>query len=140
MRLLAIATLVAALATAPLSAQNCSSLTVTGSGAPSTQLSFAVTGATANALTLVLVGDTTGSTVINTPFGTLTLGLAAPFIPLPLGVTNAQGAVTVQFNVPAGTPSADLFGQALTVGFSTGGGRPSLSFCTSNVAGFHIGN
>jgi hypothetical protein len=140
-KIAAVATLLAALLTAPTSAQSCSTLAVNGTGAPETVLTFAVTGATANSPTLLLVGETTGSTVIPLgPFGTLTLGLAVPFIPLPLGVTDAQGAATLRFNVPRGTPSADLFGQALTIGFGMNGGRPTLSFCTSNVPGFHIGS
>ena len=120
------------------SAQTCATLTVTGSGAPGTDLTFALNGA-ANSPALLAIGDTAGTTTFNFgPLGSLTLGLAQPFVPLPLGLTDASGNVSRTVSIPAGLPAADLFGQGLTVTFTL---PPTLglSFCTSNVAAFHVG-
>lgn len=121
------------------------SLSVTGSGAPGSTLAFALDGSTAGAFCFLAIGETQGTTTINLgPLGTLTLGLAFPFAPVPIGVANAQGDVSFSLNVPSGlTTGIDLFGQGITLGISMpgpgGGGPPSLSFCTTNVVSFHVG-
>jgi len=120
-------------------AQSCGTLAVTGSGAHGTQLTIAVTGATANSFAILAVAENTGTTTINLPMsGTLTLGLASPIIPLPLGRTDASGNASVSFNVPARLTTAhNVNGQAVTVSFTF---HPfALSACTSNVAAFAIG-
>ncbi len=125
----------------------CSALTVTGTGLPGTTLQVDVDGTTAGEMAFLLVGAAQGTTTLNLGMmGSLTLGLATPFLPLPLGMTNATGDVSRSFAVPsAATMGLDVFGQGLTIGFSftppTGGGMPSFGFstCTSNVVPFHVG-
>lgn len=148
-------TLVAALS-ASLAAQSCSNLTATGNGAPGTSVVLALTGAPANAFTAVAIGDTLGTTTLNIgPLGTLTLGLAQPFVPLPMGLTNAAGEASRTINVPnsPSLPGIDLYGQAVSMTWAMqvpGPGNPgpggphasilTLTFCTSNVVSFHLGN
>ena len=106
----------------------CATLTVTGTGAPGTSLTFNVDGTAVHAFALLAVGETQGTTTIPLgQLGSLTLGLATPFIPLPLGFTNASGV----------TWGIDLFGQGVTAAYTF---MPfSVTFCASNVAGFHVG-
>lgn len=135
--------LVLATLAAAASAQ-CSSLTVTGSGAPGTTLTVALDGTSPNAFAFLVLGNTQGTTTINFgALGTLTLGLAAPFTPAPIGMTNLQGDVSMTIQVPSNLPvgGVDLFAQGVTLGLQfTPPTPPSFSFCASNVAGFHIGN
>ena len=124
---------------ATASAQNCSTLAVSG-GSPGSQLTIAVSGAPANTPTIVLLSQSTGSTVIPTPFGTLSLGLASPFSPLPLGTTDANGDASISFQVPAqAAMCVMLYGQALSIEFDITVVPPTLSFCTSNVAPIALG-
>jgi hypothetical protein len=118
-------------------AQNCS-LTITGSGAPNTSLSFAFQGAPRSPALLV-IGDTQGTTTLNFgSLGSLTLGLAQPFVAAPLGFTDATGAVTRDVHVPGNVPSSDLFGQGVGITFAP---PPNLGlgFCTTSVVPFHVG-
>jgi hypothetical protein len=126
----------------------CSTLAVTGTGLPGTTLTVAVDGpAATHGIVFLLVGAAQGSTTINLgPAASLTLGLADPFLPVPLGMADASGDITRSLDVPSGlTMGVDVFGQSLTLGFSfslpTGGGMPSfgVSTCTSNVVPFHVG-
>jgi hypothetical protein len=125
----------------------CSTLAITGTGLPGTTLQVDLTGSTAAAIAFVVIGETQGSTTITLgSAGSLTLGLDGPFLPVPLGMTSATGAVSRGFPVPsAATVGVDGFGQGLTLSFSftppTGGGMPTFGFstCTSNVAPFHFG-
>lgn len=142
----------ASLFAASLSAQ-CATLAVTGTGAPGTTLTFALDGSSANAVAFLVVGATQGSQTLPIgPLGTVTLGVAMPFLPLPLGPTDANGDVSLAAPVPsAATMGLDLFAQGLTIGFTLptlpptlppGGGIPSFGFslCASNVVGFHFGS
>ena len=126
------------------SAQACAALSVTGTGAPGTDLVFTLDGSTAGAFAALAVGDTTGTTTLNFgSLGSLTLGLASPFIPLPLGMTDASGDITRTLHVPNVTsiPGVDLFGQGVTFTFTFNGpGLPTLTFCTTNVVPFHLGS
>ncbi len=73
----------------------------------------------------------------------LTLGLAAPFTPAPIGLTNLQGDVSMTIQVPNNLPvgGVDLFAPGVTLGQQfTPPTPPSFRFCASNVAGFHTGN
>ena len=144
-------TLVAAclgLFAANASAQSCATLTVAGTGAPGTTLTFNFDGQASGAFAFLAVGATQGTTSIPFgPLGTLTLGLDAPFLTLPLGMTNASGDASASIPVPNGFPlSLDLFAQGLTAELTITPPSPpnpptiSLTFCTSNVAGFHIGS
>ncbi len=136
------------LAASGLVAQSCSTLTVTGNGAPGTSVVFDLAGSTPLSLTALAVGDTAGTTVFDLgPLGSLTLGLASPFIPLPFGFTDTNGAASRTINVPPGNiPGIDLFGQAVSMSLlpatpgPNGPGRPAVTFCTSNVVSFHLGN
>jgi hypothetical protein len=116
-------------------------LTVTGTGAPGTSLTFAVDGSTPSGFAFLAIGDTQGTTTVALgPLGTLTLGLAFPFGVVPMGPTDAQGDASLTIDIPAGvTGSADLFAQGVTLGVTLGGGMPTLSLCATNVVGFHVG-
>ncbi len=135
--------------TALAPAQECATLTITGNGAPGTDLTFELTDAPSGTVAFLVFGKTAGSTSLGFgPLGTLDLGLAAPFIPVPMGLTDDGGAASSTIPVPAGFDHAvlDLLVQGLTaelkISMAMGTGWPSLSldFCTSNVAGFQIGN
>ena len=131
----------ASLLTSFAAAQSCSTLTVTGTGAPGTSVTFAVDGTAAGAFAILAVSDAAGTTTLNFgSIGTLVLGVNSPFIPLPLGMTDASGDVSRTVNVPNGNiPGVDLVGQGVTVEVAFTGGL-SLTFCTSNVATFHLGS
>lgn len=128
-----------ALLCAPLAAQACSDLSVSG-GSPGTNLDFALTGAPANAPSLLVIGTTLGSTTINLGPVSFDLGLASPFFGLPLGMTDGNGSAGLSIPMPTqGIPGLDLNAQAVTIGFTIGRGMPTLSVCTSDVESFHIG-
>jgi hypothetical protein len=121
-------------------------LGVTGTGAPGTSVTFAVDGTVIGGFAFLAIGDTQGTTAINFgPLGTLTLGLAIPFSAVPMGQTNLQGDAVLSLAIPATVPGgADLFAQGVTLGISMPGpggpSLPTLSFCATNVVGFHIGS
>jgi hypothetical protein len=124
----------------------CATLTVTGTGAPGTSLTLTIDGTAANQFAFLAVGQTQGSSTLPLgPFGTLTLGLAQPWAPVPVGQTDASGNAAIIVTVPPMVPSTlALFGQGLTLGFTIGTpgpGQPpfSLTTCTTNVAAFSIG-
>lgn len=126
----------------------CSTLAVTGTGLPGTTLTIAVDGpAATNGIVWLLVGAETGTTTIHLgPTLSLSLGLDDPFVPVPMAMADANGDATRSIDVPSSvTLGVDVYGQALTIGFSfslpTGGGMPSfgLTTCTSNVVPFHVG-
>jgi hypothetical protein len=133
MKTLSIAALLALASFVPA---QCGTLAVTG-GAPSTNLQIGVSGATANSIAILAVGATLGSTTVPLPGGNLVLGLASPFLPVPLGMVDASGAVSLSVPVPANIPQINLHGQAVVVGFTM---QPfSLSACGTNVVSFTIG-
>ncbi|MBI5853534.1 MAG: hypothetical protein HZB39_21200 [Planctomycetes bacterium] len=124
---------------APLSAQACSDLDVTG-GAPGTTLTFTLSGATPLSPALMVVGPTTGTTTIVLGPLSFELGLAQPFAVLSLGMTDLTGAASLALPIPnAPLPPVALNAQAVTLGFSFGGGPPGLTACTSDVAAFTVG-
>ena len=131
----------------PVISTSCADLAVTGTGAPGTDLTFALTGAEPHAHAWTMIGFAEGTTLIDIgPLGTLELGLVEPFIPKPMHQTDGNGDTTDTIFVPPGLPfSVDLFAQAFSwsvnVQHSPGGpATVSLLFCTSAVEGFHIGN
>jgi hypothetical protein len=127
--------LLAAAATA-----QCGTLTATG-GAPGTNLDLALHG-DAHAFAIIAFGQTAGTTTIN--FGTiatLTLDLAMPFAPVPIGMTDANGDASRSIRIPATLPGQDLVLQGLTASFSfTPPMTVGLTFCTSNVVSVHVGS
>lgn len=140
MKLISTLALATALTAGLAQAQACSSLTVTGSGAPGSDLDFALTGAGANAFALAAIGETAGSTSIQ--FGalaTLDLGLDRPFFVLPLGRTDTNGDVTQTFTVPNVPSMQNLNAQAFTADISFMPPTIGLTFCTSDVVAFTIG-
>lgn len=132
--------LVSSLAALAFAGNPCSTLTVTGTGAPGTDLRFDLDGGAANAPALLVMGQTAGSFSVNIgALGTLELGILPPFSMLPLGMTDANGDASLTVRVP-NVSGVDLNGQGLTVELRINRGRPSLNFCTSNVAPFRIGS
>ncbi|HEX6810140.1 MAG TPA: hypothetical protein VF384_00830 [Planctomycetota bacterium] len=126
---------------------SCADLAVGGTGAPGTNLTFSLTGADPNAFAWLVIGAVPGTTVINIgPLGTLTLGLVDPFIPHPIGQTDASGDASGSIFVPPGLPfSLDLLAQGFSWYVDVQHGPPgpatvSFVFCTSGVESFHIGN
>lgn len=116
--------------------RNCSTLTITGPGTPSTSLSLDLNGE-ANAFAYMLIGVTHGLTSFNYgPLGTLELGIASPFLTAPLGMTDGNGDASLIINLPgSGLANTSFLAQGLTIEVLAG---PTLSFCTSPVQGFSI--
>jgi hypothetical protein len=130
-----------------VSAQQCATLGVTGTGAPGTTLTFSLDGSTPNAFAFLVVGAAQGSLAVDLgPIGSLTLGVLPDFI-LPLGATDLAGDASLAANVPpAPVPGQDLFGQGVTLGFTlptvppTGIPNLAWTLCVSNVVSFHYGS
>jgi hypothetical protein len=136
MKNLTIAALLALASFVP--AQACGTLAVTGTGLPSTTLTIGVSGAQSNSIALAVIGTTLGTTTVQLPMSSsLVLGLASPFLPLPIGMVNAAGTASVSIPLPANIPQLSLHGQGVVVGFTM---NPfSLNACASNVVSFTIG-
>ena len=133
-----------ALLTAPLSAQSCSDLTVTGDGSPGTALVFSIAGAPADAPTAVLAGfGGTGSFPPGMSF--IDLGILPPFFPLGAGMTDANGDYSLTIDVPAMLRGyIQGHAQGISVEFTLPGrpgGRPAfpITLCTSDVEAFSAG-
>lgn len=137
MRTLHLATVLTLAAAA--AAQSCGTLAISGGAAGST-LSIGVTGVPNGSYVILGISENTGSTTVNVgPLGlNLTLGLAVPILPLPIGRADGNGAITRSFDVPAGLlQQYPLQGQAVATTLSI---FPfSFSACASNVVGFTIG-
>ncbi len=133
-----LATLVLGALAATASAQTCSTLAVSGTGAPGTNLTFTLTGQPVGSIGILFLGDTTGSTSL--AFGTLAtleLGLAQPFIPVPM-MTRPTGT-TLTVRVPNQVTAMSLFAQGTGASLDITGTTPTLAFCTSNVVPFSVG-
>ena len=83
---------------APVLSQ-CSTLTVSGSINAGETITVGVSGAPANAITVLAIGDA-GTTTIPIPGNALTLGVEN-FIVLPIGVADASGHGSISVTVPA---------------------------------------
>lgn len=142
--------LIAVLSTLTLSAlvpaQDCATLSISQTG---TDVSIELTtDGGERALGIIALGMTEGNTSIDFgPLGSLELGLAMPFAPLPIGFTDMSGDVSRGFTVPPGLPAFDLFAQGFTAELSLalGAGFPPMptigwDFCTSNVVPVQIGH
>jgi hypothetical protein len=129
----------AALLAASAAAQNCSSLTMTGSGAPNSAIVLTLQGDPFSPAALAF-SEAMGTTVLPFgAFGSLLLGIAPPYFTVPLSNTNAIGEVVVTLPIPASIQSWDLFAQGLTTTLSFSPGGLQLSFCTSNIVPLHVG-
>ncbi|MFT4843846.1 MAG: hypothetical protein ACJA0V_002169 [Planctomycetota bacterium] len=97
-----------------------------------------VDGTAPMAFAFFAVGDTLGTTAINLgSFGTLTLGLAAPFVPAVAGLTDINGDASLSFSVPATAPAGTYYAQGVTIGFGvTPGTGVTLDICAGDVASF----
>lgn len=126
------------LSLASFASAQCGTLAVQGTGAAGTTLTVSVSGTTAGGMVALVVGPTAGTTAINVGPLNLTLGLAQPFFPLPLGTADATGNVSVSFAIPSQvTQQVALNAQAATLGFTL---RPlAITACASNVVAFTIG-
>jgi hypothetical protein len=125
--------------TSMATAQACGSLAIVGTGAPGTIMQVDVTGAQAGGVAMLVIGDTLGSTTLPLPLGgSLILGLAEPFFPLPVGEIDAAGAATTSIQLPSVLgPQILLNAQAVVFGFSL---MPfGFSACASNLVPFTIG-
>jgi len=126
----------------------CATLAITGTGAPGTALTFAIDGSVADAFAFVVVGPNAGSTTIGGGPLSLSLGLAAPFIPVPMGMTDASGDASLTVQVPNGAlPLITMYAQGVTVSLSLPpvggppvGGPPGLTACTMAVGSFQLGS
>jgi hypothetical protein len=135
MRQLSVALLAIAVIAAPSVAQ-CSTLTITGTINPGETITISVSGAPAEELTFIAIGDA-GSTTIELPGDDLVLGLDAPFLLLPIGVTDASGDVSRMIGVPSNIPPAWIHDHTFTVQAVTASLNfmPfGFSFCVSNTA------
>jgi hypothetical protein len=121
-----------------LQAQNCGTLAINGTGAPGTDETISITGATPNALAIVLVGPTAGTTSLHLGMLSVDLGLAEPFFFLPFARTDANGDGSLTVTVPNGIPQQfALNGQGMAIGFTM---MPfSITACVTNVVAFTIG-
>jgi hypothetical protein len=138
MRYLSLALIAALAISAPALAQ-CSTLAVTGTINAGQTVTVDVSGAPANSIVFIAVGDA-GNTSIPLPGGTtLSLGVAQPFLLLPLGMADASGHVALSAEVPANIPANLIQNhtytvQAISASFSFGPSMPSFSVCASNTA------
>jgi hypothetical protein len=125
--------------TSPSAAQHpCSTLKVDGSGRPGTHLTFTLSRADTHAPAVLFIAGHTGRTVLHFgSLGSLTLGLEQPLIMVLLGATSGHGAAAVVLPVPLHVPELALHAQGTSVRVVHE--HPPLMFCTSNVAGFHVG-
>jgi hypothetical protein len=123
---------------APMLAQ-CSTLTVSGSINAGQTITVDVSGAPANSLVMLAIGDA-GTTTIPIPMNPLVLGVTN-FIVLPIGQADANGHASISVTVPANIPANVIQNHTFTVqsvSFAlptfTPGQFPTLSFCVSNTA------
>ena len=148
MRLLSTLALLAVISV-PLSAQTCQ-LSTSGTLAPGSTFSIDLSDSLPNAMTFLVVGQTMGSTTISFgPIAGFTLDLDAPFIPLPMGMTDMNGDVSLSVDIPGMVPSLPMLtihGQAVSIDFGFGGGGmggggmglPMINTCVSNLITVNI--
>ena len=114
------------------------SLAISG-GASGSQLSISVAGASSGSYAILVVGEQAGSTQVPLPIGgSLVLGIAEPFFPVPIGMADMAGAVSLQLQIPANLPGQlSLQAQAVSLGYSL---MPfAIRACASNVVPVTIG-
>ena len=119
---------------APTSAQ-CSTFDIDSQPDPSGMfqtVSWSVDGSSPMAPTFLVLGETLGTTSVALLDDTLDLGLASPFIVVPVGVTDATGALSASFDLPPDL-GLTLYGQSVGFGIDFTSMPPSIQFCESNV-------
>ena len=113
------------------------SLALTGNICAGDSVTASVSGGGPMLLTMLAMGETTGSTTIGSGASAVTIGLDNPFVIIPIGFTDANGDVDLTINIPAGVDPSILPGQlhvqAATLDFSVGMGGFSLTIETSGV-------
>jgi hypothetical protein len=96
-------------------------------------VTITTTGAGASDMVLLAVGETLGTTPISVgKFVTFDVGLATPFIFLPVGM----GDVNLSFKLPTVPPAlvgTTLNLQAVALGWTFGGGPPTVTASVSNL-------
>lgn len=117
----------------------CSDLDVVGTGLPGTAMVFDLIGAPPKAPAFLLVAYDTGTTVLGLgPLGTLTLDVAPPWIPIPLGLTDASGHDSLTVPLPPWSlPLTTFYAQTVAFEFQHPWSPPI--FCTSDVESFTVG-
>lgn len=119
----------------PVLAQ-CGTLTVTGSINLGQTITIDVSGAAAGSFVAIAAGDA-GSSTIHFGMTSITLGVASPFILVPIGMTDAAGHVSVSVTVPANLPASAIHNHTFTVQALVGTFTMmpfGFSICTSNTA------
>jgi hypothetical protein len=117
----------------------CSTLDVVGDGLPCTDLTFVLSGAPPHAPAFLIFGLDAGTTVLGVgSLGRLTLDLAWPWIPIPLGQTDADGGADLNVPLPPWPlPLITFYGQAVAIDAKQA--SSGSAFCTSNLVEFTVG-
>jgi hypothetical protein len=117
----------------------CSTLDVVGDGLPCTELGFVLSGAPPHAPAFLIVGLDAGTTALGVgSLGRLTLDLAWPWIPIPLGLTDEVGGADLNVPLPPWPlPLIGFYGQAVTIDAKQA--SSGSAFCTSNLVEFTVG-
>ena len=126
--------------------QSCSELTVTGSGAPGTDIQLDLVGGHTNSILFLALSDSVGETGFDFgALGSLKLGLGSPVEYFVIGLTDQGGSFSTTVAVPVGLPLIEINAQAVsmkyTLEFAPGGSLAfKLDFCPSNVVGLRAGS
>lgn len=113
----------------------CASATATNNAG---SLTLDLDGSAPMAFCIFVLGDTQGTTPVSIgSLASVDLGLAAPFVPVPAGLTDISGDASLTLQLPSVVPAGSYYAQGLTVGFvfSPGTGI-SFDVCASTVASF----
>lgn len=141
-RFVFLTTLLLAALAAPLRAQHCSTLTVSGNGYQGTMMTLSLTGAQPDAMAFLAFSQTEGLTRFDFgAMGMLELGLAQPMFLDYVGQTDSNGRIDVHMGVPNHMGhQMHMFAQGFSMMMQMRHGHPHhMSFCTSNVMGFGYG-
>lgn len=119
----------------------CSTLSITGNGAPGTTLTFDIQGPRLR-YAFALVADNAGLTTLSTPGFHLELGIETIWFTLPLGFTDLQGNASADINLPQALTPATYHAQGIVFDFvpTTSPSGPAVTLCTSNVEAFSVGS
>lgn len=127
----------ATLSLASFASAQCSTVTATNNAG---EITIDLDGSDAMRFAFIVLGDTLGNTPVS--IGNLVsfdLGLAAPFVPAPLGLTDMNGDASLTFTPPTTAPAGTYYVQGLTAGFAIVPGTGiSFDVCVSDVASFTL--